>query len=124
MEQRRELYGGTHGRVHRLGDEVSLSSLASSNPCRTCYTPSEWCQLTGLHGLGVGLTDLARELDAAAILDVAADCGTPAYSTVRGLDGTDFALFHGGRDGCRAAADRRNRMGTLIIIRTLWLFIQ
>jgi hypothetical protein len=41
-------------------------------------------------------TDLAGELDAAEILDVAADCGTPAYSTISRLDGTDFALIHAG----------------------------
>jgi hypothetical protein len=54
----------------------------------------------------VGSTDLAGELDAAEILDVAADCGTPAYSTVRLLDSTDFALIPGGRDRCPVAAAR------------------
>lgn len=74
--------------------------------------------------LEVGSTDLAGELDAAEILDVAADCDTPAYSTARGLDGTDFALIHGGRDRCPVAADRRDRMGAIILIRMVWLFTQ
>jgi hypothetical protein len=72
----------------------------------------------------VGSTDLAGELEAAEILDVAADCGSPAYRTVRGLDGTDLALIHGGRDRCPVAVNRRDSMGPIIIIRMVWLFIQ
>jgi hypothetical protein len=78
----------------------------------------------GRRGLEVESTELSGELDAAEILDVAADCGTPAYSAVRGLDGTDFALIHGGRDRCPVAADWRDRMSAIIIIRMVWLFIQ